>query len=276
MQVIQNSTAANFLEKNETILLKNESFYNLILGLCNRLKNGEVDTQEALYFTIQDGDQVVGQALRTNNDKSLLLGDLKPHAPELLANETKDLLLGLKGVVGPLDSAYAFAKAWGDRTEVSLHMGVYQLFKVDMPEVKNCTIRRASIADLDLVYKFSLGYIKDCFPKEDRSQEALETAKRNIENDWLYLLEDKGQIVSMAAYNRQTKNAGTIALVYTPPEFRRNGYASIITALLSQIILDSGKSFCNLFTDLANPTSNSIYQKIGYKYLGEIIELKFV
>jgi predicted GNAT family acetyltransferase len=30
-------------------------------------------------------------------------------------------------------------------------------------------------------------------------------------------------------------------------------------------LLDQGKQFTSLFTDLSNPTSNSIYQKIGYQ-----------
>ena len=50
----------------------------------------------------------------------------------------------------------------------------------------------------------------------------------------------------------------------------------MVTALVSQKIFDKGKSLCNLFTDLSNPTSNSIYQKIGYKKLGESIDLKFI
>jgi len=53
--------------------------------------------------------------------------------------------------------------------------------------------------------------------------------------------------------------------VYTPPEFRGRGYASALVAALSQAMLDAGYHFCTLFTDLANPTSNHIYQAIGYQ-----------
>lgn len=58
-------------------------------------------------------------------------------------------------------------------------------------------------------------------------------------------------------------------MVYTPPEFRKNGYASFVVAELSQKILNSGKKFCILYTDLANPTSNKIYQNIGYKEVAD-------
>ena len=52
--------------------------------------------------------------------------------------------------------------------------------------------------------------------------------------------------------------------VYTPRSERGHGYASALVAALSQAILDSGLAFCTLNTDLLNPTSNKIYQKIGY------------
>ncbi|MGB1286752.1 MAG: GNAT family N-acetyltransferase, partial [Aggregatilineales bacterium] len=55
--------------------------------------------------------------------------------------------------------------------------------------------------------------------------------------------------------------------VYTPPEYRKNGYASAVTAAISQEILNSGRQFCFLFTDMNNPTSNHIYQMIGYEQI---------
>ena len=60
-------------------------------------------------------------------------------------------------------------------------------------------------------------------------------------------------------------NGIAIGGVYTPPESRGHGYASACVAALSQRQLDAGRAFCALYTDLANPTSNSIYQKIGYR-----------
>jgi predicted GNAT family acetyltransferase len=80
---------------------------------------------------------------------------------------------------------------------------------------------------------------------------------------------EDGQPVSMACNSRETRNGATISLVYTPPHLRGSGFASRVTAALSDRCLKSGKKFCNLFTDLMNPTSNSIYQRIGYRKVGE-------
>lgn len=76
-----------------------------------------------------------------------------------------------------------------------------------------------------------------------------------------------GVAVSMAAVTRETRHAN--AMVYTPKRLRGNGYATALTAQLSQRELERGKQFLTLYTDLSNPTSNSIYQKIGYERIGD-------
>jgi predicted GNAT family acetyltransferase len=63
--------------------------------------------------------------------------------------------------------------------------------------------------------------------------------------------------------------------VYTPPALRGRGYASALVAAVSQAQLDAGRRFCFLFTDLANPTSNRIYQDIGYEAVCDVDEYRF-
>jgi len=57
--------------------------------------------------------------------------------------------------------------------------------------------------------------------------------------------------------------------VYTPRELRGRGFATATVAALSQLLLDQGHQFCCLYTDLANPTSNAIYQRIGYQAVSD-------
>jgi predicted GNAT family acetyltransferase len=63
--------------------------------------------------------------------------------------------------------------------------------------------------------------------------------------------------------------------VYTPPEARRHGYASALVAHVSQDLLDGGRRFVFLYTDLANPTSNHIYQEIGYRPVADAYQYTF-
>ena len=80
----------------------------------------------------------------------------------------------------------------------------------------------------------------------------------------MYLWAD-GEPVAMAGTSGQTPNGARVGPVYTPPALRGRGYASACTAALSQLLLDEGRRFCFLYTDLSNPTSNKIYQAIGYR-----------
>src|SRR5581483_201888 len=74
-----------------------------------------------------------------------------------------------------------------------------------------------------------------------------------------------GEVVSMCGYGGPTPNGIRIGPVYTPPEHRGHGYASALTAEVSQHQLDAGRTFCFLYTDATNPTSNAIYERIGYR-----------
>jgi predicted GNAT family acetyltransferase len=85
-----------------------------------------------------------------------------------------------------------------------------------------------------------------------------------------------GRAMSLAGFGGPTPNGIRIGPVYTPPELRGRGYASALTAAVTQLQLDRGRRFCFLYTDLANPTSNAIYIRIGYEKVCDSRELAFV
>ena len=84
-----------------------------------------------------------------------------------------------------------------------------------------------------------------------------------------------GTPVSLAGFGGTTPNGIRIGPVYTPPESRRRGYATALVAAMTRMLLEGGRAFCFLYTDLANPTSNSIYQRIGYRQVGEADQYVF-
>ena len=91
----------------------------------------------------------------------------------------------------------------------------------------------------------------------------------------VFLWEDDGAPVSMAGYSGPTPNGIRVVAVYTPPHLRGRGYATTCVAALSQRLLEGGRKLVFLFTDLANPTSNHIYQEIGYEPACDISEYVF-
>jgi predicted GNAT family acetyltransferase len=81
----------------------------------------------------------------------------------------------------------------------------------------------------------------------------------------LTLWEDAGQPVSMAGLTRPAAGQVRVGPVYTPPGRRGQGYAGALTCVVSQAAQDAGADRVLLFTDLANPTSNALYQRLGYE-----------
>ena len=90
------------------------------------------------------------------------------------------------------------------------------------------------------------------------------------------LWEVEGRAVALAGFGGPTPNGIRIGPVYTPPELRGHGYATSLTAEVTQLQLDRGRRFCFLYTDLANQTSNAIYTRIGYERVCNSREIAFV
>ena len=107
-----------------------------------------------------------------------------------------------------------------------------------------------------------------------RAAERMVDQRLASRNAGLHLWID-GEPVCMAGASGPTATGIRIGLVYTPPGHRRRGYANAYVAALSQLLLDSGRQRCFLFTDLANPTSNSIYQGIGFRPLSDRHVVRF-
>lgn len=278
---IQNKTASEFLEKNEESLLENESINNLILGLTDSIIRNLRGSDNPLFFTILRDNTIVGQAIRTHGDKPVAISRMDESSQTELASTLADLNLDLSGIVGPKESCSILADIWcklkNIESTIGMHQGIYELINVIKPDLDGGEMLVATEEHRSIVSSYTLGFINDCFPDEKEPVErANEMAERHIKNGTIYLWKNSnGEIVSMASKNRESKNAATVSLVYTPKELRGKGYASCIVAQLSEKLLADGKSKCNLFTDLKNPTSNSIYQKIGYRFLGESMHFNF-
>jgi hypothetical protein len=174
-----------------------------------------------------------------------------------------------------------FAEAWRDLTGQSFHKRMaerlYRLDKVTPPSGVPGQMRRAVESDRDLLARWLREFQLEAFGEAD--DESVERNVRNIltlppEYRGVHLWEDPGP-VSFTGYGGLTPNSMRIGPVYTPREFRGKGYASACVAAVSQHLLDSGRKFCTLFTDLANPTSNKIYMRIGYEAVCDVDEYKF-
>jgi predicted GNAT family acetyltransferase len=261
--------AGAFLQKTQALLEAREAANSLMLGICLRLKESPETAQHTPYLaTVEDGQGVAVAAVMTPPHKVVLYSD-RPACEEAFERLAQGLTEGgwaVPGVLGPSRIAESFAGVWarvsGQRYRAGIRQRIYELKRVDHPQYSPGRLRVAEEADVDLVAEWAFAFQQEALG-EGSVEEARQLAERRMKAKEIFLWED-GRPVSVAARARPTPRGITVSLVYTPPEFRRRGYATSCVAALSQRLLDSGRQFCALFTDLSNPTSNSIYQKVGY------------
>jgi uncharacterized protein len=279
-----------FFELAQDYLLKQEAVNNLLLGLTNNLvKRPDVYGTEVPYFGIvradaEDTSEIVGIAMRTP-PRSLILSYIeRREALRMIAEDVHTVYSMLPAVTGPKEDSRHFAELWALLSGQKVTPGMFQrIYSVEtiipVTEVRG-SARRAEEPDRELLRRWMRGFHEDAFPREDPiSDQVVESwieNRLNPEIGGMYFWEDEtGQPVSMAGYTGFTPNAVRIGPVYTPHEFRGKGYGSAVTAAVSQMLLDSGRTFCFLFTDLNNPTSNKIYQNLGYQAVCDIDEYVF-
>ncbi len=172
--------------------------------------------------------------------------------------------VGVNGAVRWVDP---FARAWseaGASTTLHRKMRAFELLAVKPPRTPDGTFRPAGPADGELMERWVIAFGED-IAEQVTAEQAHNTVYRLTTTGDLWVWERDGEVVSMAAITRRTPWSSTVALVYTPPQQRGQGYASAVVAQLSQRELDAGQEWCALFTDVANPTSNHIYAEIGYE-----------
>lgn len=255
-------------------LIAREAEHNLFFGILSELKrNLHQFGEETPYMAaVESNGAIIGAALRTPPANFHLSHQTDPAALRLLAEDAHDRFPTMSGTNGRSDLAASFADIWatltGQAYERTMAMRIYALEAVTSPADMTGTLRRATTDDRELLIDWMHGFHTDIGDLVDRERSAA-TVKRYLESGaalrGLYLWEINGQPVSMAGYAGPTPHGIRIGAVYTPPEHRRQGYASRVVAALSQHLLDQGRTFCFLYTDLANPTSNHIYQDIGYQ-----------
>ncbi|MCM3883049.1 GNAT family N-acetyltransferase [Frankia sp. R82] len=119
----------------------------------------------------------------------------------------------------------------------------------------------AEAADRDLLVAWIAAFHRDL---GDSVGDAARQVDNRLGYGGLTVWEVDGTPVSVAGIAQPVGAMVRVGPVYTPPALRRHGYAGAVTAAVSQAALDAGAREVLLFTDLANPTSNGVYQRLGF------------
>jgi len=225
-----------------------------------------------------DSGAVVGAGMRT--------ASTPPHPPYLLAmpgEAARDLaaLLGargehIRGVNGALPAVEVFAteaaRLAGGAYRVAEHTRLFELHELREPSaVPPGRLRLAGEDDLDLAAEWFAAFGAEAAEQAGRSRPHpgeggdRDEIRRVVSDRRIWLWEDQaGRVVHLTAANPTAFGVARIGPVYTPADHRGQGYAGATVAAVSRTLLDEGARVC-LFTDQANPTSNALYERLGFR-----------
>ncbi|HEY1754126.1 MAG TPA: GNAT family N-acetyltransferase [Bryobacteraceae bacterium] len=232
-----------------------------------------------LHRTLKSAEHARGWLVLSDDGPELALLKTPLHPPtmsdgsiEAAQCAAQFLPPDLPGIVGPSAVADAFSAEWCLQTSQSAHlhweMTFYMLDRVEPFVAPAGELRRATLADLDELRPLAVAAAKAMnLPAAEQNPEEIEKRlQRSLAGNRQFMWTEGASIRAIAGYGESLPDAGArIGLVYTPLELRGRGYGSAITGSLAQLLLNQGQAWVSLFADDANPVSNRIYRRLGFR-----------
>ncbi|MFE7573544.1 GNAT family N-acetyltransferase [Streptomyces sp. NPDC057521] len=261
----------SFLARAGDFLRSRPALHTVTLTVCEglRAQGSQAYGDGAPVFGVLERDGEVRAAYFRTPPYRLIVTPLTPEEAGSLAEHLRAVGGPVPGVNADDATAAAFAEAWRGRTGAAprLHerLRLYRLGELRRPEpAPEGRGRIAETRDRELVAGWYVEFVRAIDGFGHRSPGAW--ADTRIAGRRVVLWETPDSVpVSMAALTPQVAGQIRVATVYTPAELRGRGYGAAATAHASRTALDEGAAEVLLFADLANPTSNGVYQRVGFR-----------
>lgn len=277
MRVEEVADPAEF-RKRAAPLLVDEARHNLMLGIVGTLISSPDIFPDYRLYLVLEGEYPRSAALITPPYDLVVADTADPAAILALVTGlvTANHLI-IPGALGNRPTIDTFVEEWerasGNPARLQMAQGVFALAEVvDVDPVPGAP-RRAVASDQHLIEVWMREFLEEALPDEpqDEARMSRMIAQRlaGEEANQYWLWENEGEPVAWTGHGNPTGRGIRIGPVYTPPDLRGNGYATGLVAAQSRWLLDNGFDLCFLYTDLANPTSNAIYERIGYRQVAE-------
>ena len=244
------------------------------------LRVGLPDSDPApLLVTVWDGRKPIGAALQRSK-YPLLCGGLPPTALDHVVAEFVNRGIHLTGIQGPAATAATFATTWcsatGAVSTVTMNQRLYRLETMRPPTGVAGQARPASADDIDLLADWLMLFDREALGDAgDRAATTRAVRAGKARGDAFVLWTLPSGPASLAAVRPPAAGVSRIGPVYTPTTERGRGYGSAVTAAAAQWAREHGADDVVLFTDLANPTSNTVYQRIGFEPVSDYDRIDF-
>jgi hypothetical protein len=266
LKVVRHAPRA-FLAAAQRFLERDEAANNLLYGLALSMAEGTLTVSATPILATVDDAEVVLVALRTP-PHNLVLSAGPTAALEALAANLRGKGFALPGVIGPTEQARAFAQLWAPgRAHLEMSQVIMSCSAVEPMAPAEGRLRLAEAGDRAELAAWGADMLAD--PAAGAAFVA-----RHLDERRLYVWDDGGPR-SMAVASGPTPHGIRLSSVYTPPPLRNQGHARRCVAALTQRMLADGRRFCLLYADRANPASNAVYRRVGYRPVSDSAMWRF-
>lgn len=246
--------------------------HNLILSILHA-RTAEGDPGR-YWMAIHRGD-TVGLVIQSPLTVPAILTPMEPPAATAMADAIAEVGIALPGVNGEAATAATFAGQWSERTKSAAtpFQGnrLYEFLESGESPNIDGELRQAGSQDRRLMILWSRAFQHEIGEPADNTELRVD---KGLTAEELWVWDRRGEAVSMAISREPVQGVVRVSGVYTPPEKRKNGYGEACVRALSEKLRHSGLR-CALYADLGNPTSNSIYRRIGYRAVAETLRYRF-
>ncbi len=275
MQLRRFDNIQEFWDCTQAYLLQYQVENNVLLSILHTLlHNPERYLGKPYLAIVQTNGEILAVAIRTPPQKLILSKAQNMDTLRLIAQDFCQEQL--PGSMGLAKEVKIFSQAWqaltGQFYQRSVVMKIYQLTAVQTVSTARGYLRLATENDRSLLVEWLSAFLSEIDEVESEDIEHQVDNRLKQQNTYFWV---DSTPVSTASSKQVLPTIGRINLAYTPPEYRRKGYATACVAALSQKLLDKGCRHCFLIADLANPTANHIYQAIGYRPISDWHEYSF-
>lgn len=255
------------------LLTRRPAANTVALTVLDSLRSGHRygPAEPVLGWYTEDG--AVTGAVSTTPPFGLLLSELPASSEAELAAQLRARQVPVPSVNGTVGTVERFVAAWlpagspggSPATELIMRQRLYSLTELRPPDpAPDGSPRVATVAELELVVDWLTAFQQEVEPWVPPPAGSAYQRRIDLGLLWFWL-DGAGQPVSVAGRNVTIAGTCRVGPVYTPPAARKQGYGAAATAACTRDALDRGAEHVVLFTDLANPTSNGIYQRLGYQ-----------
>jgi GNAT superfamily N-acetyltransferase len=267
-----------FLDAAGEFLRTDPARNTVIMTVTEDLRVRPAASAGTLFGWWQPESGPVGAAFMHTPDYPLLLSPVSLPAAARLAEDLTEARRRVPGVNAVQDAADAFAAAWRDRTGAAVavyrRMRLFRLGELTPPRPwPDGTARLAAGTDRDLLVRWFGAFAREV--GDPPGQDHRGAVAERLGYGGITVWEAGGVPVSVVGRTRAVAGMVRLGPVYTPRELRGHGYAGAATAAVSQAALEAGLREVVLYTDLANPTSNALYQRLGYRPVEDRVVLSF-